>query len=85
MALNPVVMVNHASITLVGRDTKGTYTQTWITTSQPFDLMSELQKYTEQFPDLEFIEVLIVLNDKERNRPIRFVEKKPHTIAFKYS
>lgn len=72
-----LVVSNHASVTIAGKTRQGTYTQTWITSSQPMDLMSELQKYSEQFPDLGFVEILIVFPDKERNRPIHFGEYPP--------
>lgn len=75
-----LVVVNHVLISIHGRDSKGNFTQLWMTSSQPYDLMAELAKYRDAFPDLLRIEITIDLNDKERNKPIRFEE---YPLAYK--
>lgn len=76
-ARNCPVVSNHSLIGIAGRDSKGNYTQLWMTSTQPMDLMAELKHYKEIFPDLSRIEITIDCHDKDRNKPIHFGEYPP--------
>lgn len=71
------VVSNHALICIAGRDAAGNHTQLWMNSTQPLDLYTELQRYSETFPDLLRIEVVIDLYDKDRNKPLHIGEYPP--------